>query len=209
MKVNDPLLRLIAKVGKPIDRKVEPVDLRPHADSLRLLIEHAKGTYQAQVDELKDKYDQIYKKVYDDNFIGPEPPLDPAYDYSDYSDDSGENDGEARRKGWAEHWEQFYKLPRGNPKFRDNQKIKGGPRPIYLYPVYDLIKWWWETRARVGKFKPDFVGIYGDGMDRYDFDWCNSAARLLYLIAMECDPGYTLENCANLQRDLRKRTMHE
>jgi hypothetical protein len=206
MKIDvDPLLKLIAKVGKPVDRKkVKPVDLLPHADSLRQLIEHAKGAYEGQVSDLKDKYDQRYKKNYDDNFIGPDLPLDPKYDYGDDFEDP-----EEVRKEWAELWEEWYKLPRGNPKYRDNRKNPGGPRPIYLYPVYNLIKWWWEKKVNIGAFRPDFAGIFNDQMDPYDFDWCNSAARLVYLIALECDPGYTLENCANLPRDMRKRAKHE
>jgi hypothetical protein len=194
----DPLLKLIAAVGKPIDRDVAPVDLLPHIDSLRELIEHAKGAYQAEVDELKDRHDRAYAKKYDDNFTGPQLPIDPAYDYR------AEYDEKERINQWAELYEQMYKPPEGNPATRENKYNPGGPRPGYLRPVYKLVKWWWEDKAKLGKFQPDFAGIFKDDMHPYDFDWCNSAARLLHLIVLECDPGYRIENSANLPRAFRK-----
>ena len=88
--------------------------------------------------------------------------------------------------------------------FYDNQTNPAGPRPVYLYPVYALIKRWWE--AKVGEFKIDFEGEFGvneDGESPYTFEACNSQARLVYLIAKQCDSGYTLENCASLPRAFR------
>jgi hypothetical protein len=167
---------------------------------LQELIEHAKGTYQAEVDRLKDRDDRKYARNYDDNFIGPDLPVDPANDYSEYME-------EEPHKAWAEHFEQMYKLPRGNPNYRKNVSNTAGPRPTYFYPVYALIKWWWEKKVKIGEFKPDYNVMYGplfyDDV-RYDLRTANSAARLLYLIAKECDPGYTVENCANLPRVWRK-----
>jgi hypothetical protein len=192
---SDPLLHLIAEVGKPIDRNVAPVDLLPHADSLRDLIEHAKGAYQAEVDELKDRHDRTFKKKLDDNF---DPNEVVAHDYSNID---SEWDAES---AWAEHYARWYKPPEGNPATRENKFNPGGPRPGYLRPVYKLVKWWWEEKAKLGKFQPDFAGIFKDDESPYDFEWGNSAARLLHRIVLECDPGFKIENSANLPRAFRK-----
>src|ERR1700730_8835401 len=101
---SDPLLKLIAEVGKPIQRGTKDdgsvrffkgeVDLSKHANSLRELIERARGTYQAEVDELKDKLDKKYKPKLDDNF---DPDEVVGYDYSGVDPDY---DADA---SWAEH----------------------------------------------------------------------------------------------------------
>lgn len=194
---SDPLLHLIAEVGKPIDRNVAPVDLLPHADSLRDLIEHAKGAYLAEVDEWKPRHDRTFEEKLDDNF-DPNEPVE--HDYSNIDIDWDAD------SGWAELYERWYKFPEGNPETRENKFNPGGPRPGYLRPVYKLVKWWWEEKAELGKFQPDFAGIFKDDESPYDFDWANSAARLLHLIVLECDPGYRIRNSANLRPNKRNKS---
>src|SRR6267154_2766821 len=103
----DPLLKLIAEVGKPIQRGtkrdgsprlLKAVDLTDHIDSLRLLVEHAKGTYQDAVDEEKDRFDKKYMRKYDNNFD----PDEPLLDYG-----MAATDEKQRRKEWAgpAHWD--------------------------------------------------------------------------------------------------------
>jgi hypothetical protein len=189
---SDPLLKLIAEVGKPIQRGTKDdgsvkffegnKDLSEHANSLRELIERAKVAYQEEVDQLKDKLDGRFKKKLDDN-AEPETDPDPAYDYSEFIKDA--------RADWAKEYEWYYKRSRG--------RIHPEPRPLYLYPVLVLIKRWWEHEdKKLGKFQPDFVE------SPYDIGWCNSAARLFYLVAQECDHRFTLDHCANIGRTLRK-----
>jgi len=214
---SDSLLHLIAEVGKPNDRNVAPVDLLPHIDSLRELIEHAKGAYQDEVDEWKDRHDRKYKEKLDDNFdadevavvydIDSEPRATPrmAALLKDYQVTTA---GPRRVldpivESWDELYADWYKFPEGNPATRENKYNPGGPRPGYLLPVYKLVKWWWEEKAKLGKFKPDFAGIFKDDMGAYDFEWASPAARLLHLIVLECDPGYRIKNSANLQRKSR------
>jgi hypothetical protein len=221
---SDPLLELIREVGKPIERdsakqRVKPVDLTAQADSLRELIEHAKGAYQARVDELKDRHDRKYKKELDDNF---DPDEIVEHDYSDVESEpritprmaallkkyeattaSPRRALDPNSDSWAAHWELMYKPPEGNPRNLENKFNPGGPRPGYLRPVYELVKWWWEEKAKLGKFQPDFDAMTGPLFyddKRYYFERFNSAARLLHLIVLECDAGYRIENSANLRK---------
>ena len=211
----DPLLHLIAEVGKPITRLyVKPVDLLPHVESLRELIEHAKGAYLAEVDEWKDRHDRKYKEELDDNFdadevavayddIDSEPRITPrmATLLKEYQTTTAgpRRPLDPNSTNWAELYARWYKFPEGNPATRENKINPGGPRPGYLRPIYKLVKWWWEEKAKLGKFQPDFAGIFKDDESSYDLDWANSPARLLHLIVLECDPGYRIGNSANLQ----------
>jgi hypothetical protein len=198
-----------SKKKKPVDpsyRHVKPEDLSKHAASLQQLIEHARGAYQGQVDLLKHRVDGTYPKKL--------PRATKA------ENELGGVDEEYRRwenKEWAELWEgtvpwnertepsEYANKPfEGNPRNWDNKTNPDGPRPAYLRPIYPLVKWWWEEKAKLGDFGPDFDHRLEEEKPYY-FERCNSDARLLHLIVQECDPKYTIENSANLQRDFRKR----
>ncbi len=188
------------------------MDLGPHEDSLRRLIEHARWTYLEEYSDWLRRAEPEGSPWRPSRRVGAEANLhrttepEARYDYGADANSGWET------FNWSEWWNEHWSKPvsKTGRRARNPGRFRGDPPNVQpplgkspLVTTYHLVNRWWRTVLK-DAFRPSFDRLESCDAKlplRKMMPELNPAARLLILVMFEVDARCTLEHCRRVHEE--------